>query len=151
MSLQDGVICVVDMNGDCRPSVTNDAENVVLEVGKLFDVNAYPLIYRDSAGVWDEIVVKDGKFAGFKSLDQRDLPAAIAKVRRGGEARMTAPEALARYQTDEKFKRHVNAIAYMRNAYSLAEIQAMVALAEGLHRAAGEATALVDGKGERLQ
>jgi len=49
--------------------------------------------------------------------------------------RLTAKQALAKFELDEDFRKHVNAIAHMRTKFKLYEIQAMVALAEGLHQA----------------
>jgi hypothetical protein len=50
-------------------SVTNDAENVVPYVLWLFNGN-YPIIYRDSQGVWDQILHDGKKFTRFHSLGQ---------------------------------------------------------------------------------
>ena len=45
-------------------SVTNDAENVVSDLAKAgFNVADYRIIYRDTRGIWDEIVVRDGRFS----------------------------------------------------------------------------------------
>jgi hypothetical protein len=54
---------------DKRPTVTNDAEDVVrrlVEEGRLPEGRR--LLYYDSEGNLDELVVKDGKFAGFKPV-----------------------------------------------------------------------------------
>jgi hypothetical protein len=54
---------------DKRPTVTNDAEDVVrrlVEEGRLPEGRR--LLYYDSEGNLDELVVKDGKFAGFKAV-----------------------------------------------------------------------------------
>ena len=48
---------------DRHPTVTNDAENVVAEMAAVLDGRR--LFYRDSEGAVDEILVRDGKFAGF--------------------------------------------------------------------------------------
>ena len=44
-------------------SVTNDAEAVVLELAP--ELDGRRLLYRDSQGQLDEILIKDGQFAGF--------------------------------------------------------------------------------------
>lgn len=48
------------------PSVTNDAENVVaILMARGLLKPGQRLLYYDSYGVLDELLVKDGKFAGF--------------------------------------------------------------------------------------
>lgn len=58
-------------------TVTNDAEIVV---GVLAHRGLLPagrrLFYFDSEGELDEIVVKDGKFAGFKTADETSISTA---------------------------------------------------------------------------
>ncbi|MFP3617610.1 hypothetical protein SB778_47030, partial [Paraburkholderia sp. SIMBA_050] len=49
--------------------------------GNAVDLRAHRVIYRDTLGVWDEVVLtKDGRFKGFKSLNARELGEAIQKV-----------------------------------------------------------------------
>lgn len=63
------VVQLVDL--DDGVSVTNDAENVVLEV-----FNQYPnrrIVYRDTMGQWDELVHNNGVFTDFKHING-DLP-----------------------------------------------------------------------------
>jgi len=51
---------------DQYPTVTNDAENVVKElVAKGYLADGRRLFYYDTDGILDEILVKDGAFAGF--------------------------------------------------------------------------------------
>lgn len=45
------------------PSITNDAENVVADL--LPALRGRRLFYYDTQGQLDELLVKDGKFAGF--------------------------------------------------------------------------------------
>ena len=55
---------------DQRPTITNDAEQVVrtlVALGRLTD--GRKLYYYDSEGELTEILVKDGEFAGFKCPD----------------------------------------------------------------------------------
>ena len=41
------------------------------------------MIYRDTRGIWDELLVnRTGRFAGFSSINERDLAAALAKLTR---------------------------------------------------------------------
>lgn len=60
-------LVIRDVGDDNEPSVTNDAAAVVAE---LFDLELLPpgraLLYYDSCGSLDEIVVEGGAFAGFR-------------------------------------------------------------------------------------
>lgn len=62
-------ICIKDVGPwDKHPSVTNDAENVVQEMVPV--LNGRRLFYIDSEGNRDELVIKDGQFAGFAPARQ---------------------------------------------------------------------------------
>jgi hypothetical protein len=64
-------------------SVTNDADNVIADLAANFDLSKYRVIYQDTRGIWDELLVdRTGRFAGFSSINERDLPAALAKLTR---------------------------------------------------------------------
>jgi hypothetical protein len=72
------VIAVVDH--DHGRSVTNDAEAVIAQLAEKFDLSKFHVIYRDTRGVWDELLVQHGQFVGFRSINERELEAALAKV-----------------------------------------------------------------------
>jgi hypothetical protein len=72
------VIAVVDK--DEGRSVTNDADAVIACLATNFDLSKYRVIYRDTRGVWDEILVRDGRFADFRSINERELHKALAKI-----------------------------------------------------------------------
>ena len=41
------------------------------------------MIYKDTRGIWDQILVdRTGRFAGFSAINERDLPSAIGKLTR---------------------------------------------------------------------
>lgn len=65
-SFEDDTVYIVDIGGPTDMSVTNDAENVVKEVARLFP--NYHIVYMDSFGSIDELMHEDGKFTGFKHL-----------------------------------------------------------------------------------
>ena len=46
-------------------SVTNDAENVVIEMAKHYALDRIKLFYIDSEGVTSELKTKDGKFLSY--------------------------------------------------------------------------------------
>ena len=81
-TVHGNVIAVIDH--DQGRSVTNDAENVIADlVAQGFDLSRYLVIYRDTRGIWDQLLVdRTGHFAGFSSINERDLSAALAKVTR---------------------------------------------------------------------
>jgi hypothetical protein len=63
------VVHLIDLDNGI--SVTNDAENVVSEVHA-----RYPncrIVYRDTAGYWDELVHNNGTFTDFAPI-HGDLP-----------------------------------------------------------------------------
>jgi hypothetical protein len=81
-AVHGNVIAIIDH--DSGRSVTNDADNVIADlVSRGFDLWRYHVIYRDTRGIWDQILVdRTGCFAGFSSINERDLPSAIARLTR---------------------------------------------------------------------
>jgi hypothetical protein len=80
-TVHGNVIAIVDY--DQGRSVTNDAENVIADLAACFDLSRYRVIYRDTRGIWDELLVdRTGHFAGYSSINERDLPSALAKLTR---------------------------------------------------------------------
>jgi hypothetical protein len=83
LSLIRGVICIRDL---CEGvSVTNDAENVIADLAArklLTDAAGTPrrIIYRDTMGIYDELEVVDGQFAGFKAIGKDELQDALDVV-----------------------------------------------------------------------
>lgn len=72
------IICVIDEDGP--RSVTNDAENVVAQV--VAQYGDHPVIYRDSDGVWDELVHRNGVFHSFHGLGYREPGPAMDQVQK---------------------------------------------------------------------
>lgn len=80
-TVHGNVIAIIDH--DQGKSVTNDAENVIADLAANFDLSKYLVIHRDTRGIWDQLLVdRTGHFAGFSSINERDLPAALAKLTR---------------------------------------------------------------------
>jgi hypothetical protein len=81
-TVHGNVIAIIDH--DEGRTVTNDAENVIADlIAQGFDLSRYLVIYRDTRGIWDQLLVdRTGHFAGFSSVNERDLSAALAKVTR---------------------------------------------------------------------
>lgn len=81
-TVHGNVIAIIDH--DQGRSVTNDADNVIADLAAQgFDLSRYLVIYRDTRGIWDQLLVDcSGRFAGFSSVNERDLSTALAKVTR---------------------------------------------------------------------
>ncbi len=66
-------IVLVDLGPwDQYATVTNAAENVVAEIEGIYSIGSRRVFYYDSEGELTELLVKDGKFAGFKYAAAED-------------------------------------------------------------------------------
>ncbi|WP_010682182.1 DUF6011 domain-containing protein [Methylobacterium mesophilicum] len=75
------VVLVVDLDRGGR-SVSNDASGVIDDLRKAGLIRpGVPVVYRDSSGTWDQLRVKDGKFAGFSSVGVLTREEAITRAR----------------------------------------------------------------------
>lgn len=63
----EGAFVLVE-DHDAGMSVTNDAENVIAHLEKVLGLTGKRVLYCDTDRHWDELVVKDGRFAGFRIL-----------------------------------------------------------------------------------
>lgn len=71
------VICLVDLDRGGK-SVTNDAANVIEELRKNgIPVGTLPVIYRGSLGNWDELIIRQEVFKGYRSLARDDQPVTL--------------------------------------------------------------------------
>jgi hypothetical protein len=61
-SIMGKTVFIIDK--DVGMSITNDAENVVVDV--LAQFPDHRIIYRDTSGQWDELSHWNGQFCGFK-------------------------------------------------------------------------------------
>lgn len=74
------VLVIEDLNLGSM-SVTNDIESVILRCGQQVDLEGKRVIYKDSDGVYDEVLIEAGAFRGFRSLgNTRDVLAALRAV-----------------------------------------------------------------------
>ncbi len=77
------IIKVVDL--DRGGTITNWAERIVGELRLLYgDLQHRIIVYRDTAGVWDEIRLNDGKYAGFAPIRTTTFEEAVQKLRAAG-------------------------------------------------------------------
>lgn len=72
----DGPFICLEDTGKGR-SITNAAEEVIQQLETAtaaygIDLDRYAVIYRDTMGNWDQLLHRDGRFAGFKSLGGTD-------------------------------------------------------------------------------
>ena len=83
----DDLVVIVDR--DEGRSVMNDAHAVIEAlVGLGVELARRRVIYRDTDRLWDELLVRDGRFVGFAPLHRRRLEDAVAAV--GGRPRRRA-------------------------------------------------------------
>jgi hypothetical protein len=76
------IVVIEDLNLGNR-SVTNDIENILIELDKRIPtLHDMKIIYRDSMGIYDGIKIKDGNFHSFYSIQEKDLDKAINKAER---------------------------------------------------------------------
>ena len=82
------LIAIVDLNYNGVISVTNDIENVLYDMLAMFIICGMSgfladctLVYRDSDGLWDQIVIdKTGSFLAFEPIRVRSLIDAVRTV-----------------------------------------------------------------------
>ncbi len=80
-TIHGNVIAIVDHGGPSR--IARDANNVIADLAAEFDLSKYLVIFKDTRGIWDQILVdRTGRFAGFSSINERDLPSALVRVTR---------------------------------------------------------------------
>ena len=57
--------------------------NVIADLAADFDLSRYQVIFCDTRGIWDQLLVNPaGRFVGFSSINERDLSVALARVTR---------------------------------------------------------------------
>lgn len=85
--VRQNVIWVMDEGG--MKSVTNDIDNVITDIMKRITVEGKKLIYRDSMGIWDEVIfsIKNGKVTGiqFKSIGEKEMDKALEELKKRNE------------------------------------------------------------------
>jgi len=75
----DDLIVLVDLNGG--KSITNDVEVVVRTIANYTTIGKRRIVYCDSAGQWDGIVVEKNEFRKFLPIGTKDRDAAISIAR----------------------------------------------------------------------
>lgn len=62
-------------------SITNAAEGVVVDLGRRAGLRETDrVVYVDTEGRWDELLVAGGRFAGFRSLNADSLEQALERI-----------------------------------------------------------------------
>lgn len=79
----DGILQIIDLDHDGAKSVTNDIENVLLDIAQHEGpLGAYRVIYRDSTQRWDGIKLDEhGHFQSFYPIGVTDQAEALKRVR----------------------------------------------------------------------
>lgn len=72
------IVWIIDENGG--KSVTNDMHLVLQDISKAMNLNGKQIIYRDSQGVWDQVLISEKGVISFKSINERDMAAAVHKL-----------------------------------------------------------------------
>lgn len=82
--VEDGICCIEDdSNTFGGPSVTNTADAVIRDLCFFHGLPAnMPFIYRDTDGIWDELLVKNGCFLDFAAIGERNLENAKANIQK---------------------------------------------------------------------
>jgi hypothetical protein len=80
---KDGdIIAIVDLDNGLGPSVTNDMENVLLDIAMELGhgLRGYRILYRDSQGTWDGVHLLPNGKPRFYSINERNYQKAKAKI-----------------------------------------------------------------------
>jgi hypothetical protein len=83
LSVLPDVVLLIDDFDAAHPTmtVTNGAEMIVRMLVRRNVLGERRLLYRDTEGYWDEILVERGRFAGFGMIQARELDAALLTIR----------------------------------------------------------------------
>ena len=73
------VIVILDLDEGGR-TVTNDVENVIADLASHTPLDGKRVIYRDTSGLWDEILVEGGRFASFAPIRARTIAEALERI-----------------------------------------------------------------------
>ena len=77
--MNEGVIALVDCAGE--RTITEDIHSVIFDLQVRIDIGERRIVYRDSAGIWDEIVLNQhGDFAEVNMLAERHLGQVLARM-----------------------------------------------------------------------
>jgi hypothetical protein len=86
------LVLVIDNNRPGTRSVTNSAEAVVAYLAmRVSDLARRRIAYRDTDGVWDELVHHGGAFVDFAPIRARTEEGAIADIVRSNREKEKAP------------------------------------------------------------
>lgn len=82
--VENGICCIEDHSNELGgPSVTNTAESVIHQLCDFHGLPSnMPFIYRDTDGIWDELLVKNGRFLDFAAIRERKLEKAKEKIQK---------------------------------------------------------------------
>lgn len=78
-TIEQEFVCIVDLDNGGR-SVTNDIQKIINEIEdeNNFFLDSFKIIYRDSQGIWDAVLIKD-EGCKFLSLNEKEKEEAKEK------------------------------------------------------------------------
>lgn len=76
----ENIIVIMEDHDGLSMSVTNDMENVIKEIYQTEKGLPETVIYKDTEGIWDQVICKDGEFVDFKHLGAPSMVEAIKEV-----------------------------------------------------------------------
>lgn len=80
VEIEGDVLLVTDLDNGGR-SVTNDAPGVIGDLVRAGLLRpGMRVIYRDSRCIWDEMIVRDLRFAGFAPVNKKSRDEALAAI-----------------------------------------------------------------------
>lgn len=80
IEVNDGLFVGI-VDHDNGKSVTNDAAEIIQDlVNSGMNVDARIIVYRDTMGIWDRIVTKNGKCVGIESVNTKTFEEAKKKL-----------------------------------------------------------------------
>ncbi len=76
VTFQENILVIEDLDKGSR-SLSNAMREVVEELSQTYDFNKVSLIYKDSTGIFDAVVIKDGNFRTFAPISKHTADEAI--------------------------------------------------------------------------
>jgi hypothetical protein len=80
VTFQDNILVINDLDLG-NASLTNSMADVVKDLSNDYDFTKVNLIYKDSMGIYDAVIIKDGNFDTFAPISESNLDKAIEKFK----------------------------------------------------------------------
>ncbi len=77
--IDDDIIAIVDKGGG--KTVTNDIDNILKDIStEIPNLDKFQIIYQDSFGIWDGVIVKGARCIQFFSINETEYQKAKEKL-----------------------------------------------------------------------